>query len=230
MKVILFGASGMIGGGVLRECLDDPKIDSVLAVGRSSCGLTHPKLRELIHADLFDLGAVAEDLEGYDVCFYCLGVSAMGMGEAEYRRITVDLTKAVVDVLLNANPDLKLCFVSGQGTDGTGRSRMMWARVKGEAENWLLSLPIEAYMFRPGFIQPMKGVRSKTALYQALYTILAPVSSLLLRLFPASMSTTVSVGRAMIATATRGYHKPILETSDINALAAADRTEGDKGE
>ena len=210
----------MIGGGVLQECLEDPEIQSVLVVGRRSCGLTHPKLSELIHPDLFDLQAVAGDLGGYDACFYCLGVSAAGMSEVNYRRVTFDLTKAVIEVLVAANRGLKLCFVSGRGTDSTGRSRMMWARVKGEAENWLLSLPIEAYMFRPGFIQPVKGVRSKTALYRALYTVVGPASSLVRRLFPGSVTTTEDVARAMINAVTRGYAKPILETRDIRLLAA----------
>lgn len=157
MRVVVFGANGMVGGGVLRECLEDPDIESVLAVGRRACGLTHPKLRELIHADLFDLQSVSGELAGYDACFYCLGVSSAGMGEAEYRRVTYDLTVAVVEVLVEMNPAIKLCFVSGQGTDGSASGRTMWARVKGEAENYLFALPLEAYMFRPGYIQPMKG-------------------------------------------------------------------------
>lgn len=217
MRVIVFGANGMVGGGALRECLEDPQVESVLAVGRHSCGLQHAKLRELVHRDLFDLQAVASDVEGFDACFYCVGVSSAGMSETDYRRVTKDLTVAVVEVLTKVNPGIKLCFVSGQGTDASGRA--MWARVKGEAEDYLLGLPQEAYMFRPGFIQPMKGVRSGTRVYQALYTVVGPLHPLLKRLFPGSVTTSVNVGLAMIRAVTRGYPKRILETRDINTLA-----------
>lgn len=219
MRAVLFGATGMVGQGVLLECLEDPAVESVLAVGRRSCGVAHGKLEELLHPDLFDLEAVRDRLRGYDACFYCLGVSSAGMGEADYRRITHDLTVAVFDVLVGANPRLKACFVSGQGTASSGSGRAMWARVKGGAENYLLDLPIEAYMFRPGIIQPMKGVRSGTRLYQVFYTVLGPLVPVLKRLLPGYVTTTVNVGRAMILAVTRGYPKRILETRDINDLA-----------
>jgi uncharacterized protein YbjT (DUF2867 family) len=222
VNVIIFGANGMVGGGVLRECLEDPVIESVLAVGRRAPGLTHPKLRQLVCGDLFDLQAVAGELEGYDACFYCLGISSAGMSEADYRRVTYDLTVVVVDALAELNPRIKVCFVSGQGTDSSASGRSMWARVKGEAENYILALPQEAYMFRPGFIQPLKGVRSGTKIYQALYNAVGPVSPLLRRLFPGAATTSVSIGVAMIRAATRGYSKRILETRDINLLAQAD--------
>jgi len=218
MNVIVFGASGMVGGGVVLECLDDPRIETVLAVGRSFCGLTHSKLHELIVEDLFRLETVADRLQGYDACFWCIGVSAAGMSEADYRRITHDLTLAVVGLLARLNPRMVVCFVSGQGTDSTGRSRMMWARVKGETENALLAMPVRAHMFRPGFIRPLRGVTSKTRLYRALYTVLAPVGPLLERLLPGSITTTEQVGRAMIRTALEGHPKDVLETADINAL------------
>lgn len=221
VRVMVFGANGMVGSGVLLECLEDPRVESVLAVGRRSSGRTHPKLQELVRPDLFDLAAAAEELRGYDACFYCLGVSSAGLSEEEYRRITYDLTVAVVDVLVRENPHVTICFVSGQGTDGSGTGRTMWARVKGEAENHLLGLPQEAYMFRPGYIQPMKGVRSGTRLYHAVYTVVGPLYPLLKRLFPGGVTTTVAVGKAMINAVTRGAPKRILETRDINELAAA---------
>jgi len=221
MRVVVFGANGMVGGGVVLECLEDPSIESVLAVGRQSSGLTHPKLRELIQRDLFDLEAVAGELRGYDACFYCVGVSSLGMSEEDYRRITHGLTVAVMKVLTEVNPGIKLCFVSGQGSDSTASGGVMWARVKGEAENYVLGLPQEAYVFRPGFIQPLKGVRSATRLYRALYAPTSGLYPLLRRLFPGGVTTSVDVGRAMINAVRRGYPKRILENRDINTLAAA---------
>jgi uncharacterized protein YbjT (DUF2867 family) len=210
----------MVGRGVLLECLDDGGVDAVLAVGRRSCGITHPKLRELLVEDLFDLASHTDELRGYDACFYCLGVSSAGMSEADYRRVTYDLTVAVMDAVVAANPDVTVCFVSGQGTDGSASGRVMWARVKGEAENHVRGLPVRSYMFRPGFIQPMRGVRSGVKLYQALYTALTPVTPLLRRLFPGFVTTTVTVGRAMLRAVERGFPKEILETRDINELGA----------
>lgn len=210
----------MVGGGALRECLEDPSVDAVLSVGRRPCGLTHAKLRELNHQNLFNLAAVAGDLRGYDACFYAIGVTSAGMSEADYRRITYDLTVAVVDVLTRENPRLKICFVSGAGTDATEKGRVMWARVKGAAENWVLGLAQEAYVFRPGYIQPMKGVRSATAIYQAVYSVAAPFYPLLRRLVPGSVTTSVAVGRAMINAVTRGSPERVLETRDINELAS----------
>lgn len=220
MKVIIVGASGMVGKSVLLECLEHADTAAVLAIGRSSCGVTHPKLKELVHPDLFDLGPVSGELAGYDACFYCLGVSAAGKTEEAYRRITVDLTMAIIEPIVAANPAICICFVSGQGTDSSGTSRVMWARVKGEAENALLAMRIDAYMFRPGFIQPLKGVRSKTFAYRILYALAGPLIPLLRRVFPGSMTTSVEVARAMIVAVRLGYHKRTLETADINALAA----------
>jgi uncharacterized protein YbjT (DUF2867 family) len=211
----------MVGGGVLLECLEDDAVESVLAVGRSSCGVEHPKLRELVHPDLFDLEAVADQLRGHDACFYCLGVSSAGMSEEDYRRVTLDLTVAVLDVVVRESPEVNICFLSGQGTDSSEHGRAMWARVKGAAENYVLGLPTESWMFRPGFIQPMKGVRSQTALYKVLYALSAPVTPLLRRLFPRFVTTTVAVGRAMIAAAREGYPERILETRDINEIGRA---------
>jgi uncharacterized protein YbjT (DUF2867 family) len=219
MRVILFGASGMIGSGVLRECLDDERVTSVLAIGRSSCGITHPKLEELIHPDFTAYRDVAAQLSGCDACFFTLGVSAAGMSEEAYHHVTYDLTVAAAEALVAANAELAFCYVSGEGTDSTEKGRFMWARVKGKTENRLLQLPLNAFMFRPGFVQPLKGVRSKTALYQALYTVAGPLFPLLRRLFPKHVTTTENLGRAMIEVAVRGYVKRILENPDINRLA-----------
>ncbi len=219
MKVILFGATGMIGQGVLRACFEDEGITEVLSIVRRESGVTHPKLREIVHDDFFDYSAIEERLKGYDACFFCLGVSAAGMSEAEYRRLTHDLTLAVAEALLRASPDLTFCYVSGAGTDSSERGRQMWARVKGETENDLARLPFgAAYMFRPGYVQPEKGVRSKTRLYRFFYALLGPLYPVWRTLFPGIVTTTQNVGRAMIAAAEGGYERTILEVRDINAL------------
>ena len=225
MNVIVFGATGMIGRGVLIECLEDPRVRSVLAIGRRACGLRHTKLRELIRSDLFDYRDATDDLQGYDACFFCLGVSATGMSEAAYRRVTYDLTIAAASALAGLNPRLTFCYFSGQGTDSTERGRLMWARVKGATENRLLKVfPKSGYMFRPGFIQPLKGARSSVRLYRLFYLVTAPLFPVLRRLFPRYVTTTVNVGQAMIRVAADGYSKPILETHDINWLVADNST------
>ena len=219
MKVLLFGASGMVGAGVLIECLADPRVETVLSVGRRPCGVTHPKLREIVRADLSDLREVAGELADLDACFFCLGVSSAGMGEAEYRRVTYDLTLAAATLVAERNTRPVFCYVSGEGTDERGRA--MWARVKGRTENALFAMPLAAYAFRPGFIQPLKGVRSKTRLYQAFYDVAAPLWPLIRRLAPRHVTTSEAVGRAMIAVAAGGYARRVLENPDINALGAA---------
>ena len=211
----------MVGAGVLIECLEDPRVESVLAVGRRAGAVAHPKLRELIRPDLFDYSDATDDLLTLDACFFCLGVSAAGMSEAAYHRVTYDLTFAAAEALLDLNPALTFCYVSGEGTDSTERGRLMWARVKGKTENQLLRKSPNAYMFRPGFIQPLKGVRSKTRVYQALYTVLGPLYPVLKQLLPKHVTTTINVGRAMIEVAERGHTKRILENPDINSLAVA---------
>lgn len=222
MNVILFGATGMVGAGALLECLDDPRVRSVLVIGRSSCGVQHAKITEILHNDFFNYGPLAERFKGRDACFFCLGVSSVGMDEPSYRRLTHDLTLAAAQAIAAVNKHMTFCYVSGQSTDSTERGRIMWARVKGQTENALLRLPFKAaYMFRPGFIQPLRGVRSKTAWYQAFYTLFRPFSGLLHRWFPGYVTTTVTVGRALIAAAADGYAKPILETRDINRLASS---------
>lgn len=219
MKVILFGATGMVGQGVLRECLLDSEIESVLAVGRSPTGQRHPKLREILHDNFLDYSAIESQWAGYDACFFCLGVSSVGMSEERYRHLTHDITLAAATTLARLNPQMVFVYVTGRGTDSTGQGRLMWARVKGKTENDLLKLPFKAaYMFRPAAIQPLHGVRSKTSWYQAIYVAAAPLLSLLNRLAPKYMTTTEQVGRAMIKVAKDGYPGAVLESEDINRL------------
>jgi len=217
MKVILFGATGMVGQGVLRECLVDPDVTRVLAVGRSATGQSHPRLVELIHNDFTDYSAIEPQLTGYDACFFCLGVSSIGMEEERYRHLTYDITIAAATTLSRLNPGMVFTYVTGRSTDSTEKGSMMWARVKGKTENDLLKLPFKAaYMFRPAGIQPLHGVRSKTAWVQAIYAVTSPLLSWLVRVAPNHMTTSERLGRAMIAVARDGYPKPILEMEDIN--------------
>jgi uncharacterized protein YbjT (DUF2867 family) len=222
MKVIIFGATGMVGQGALIECLADPRVTQVLLVTRRPTGRSHEKLREVVHADFLDYGAIEAQLRGYDACFFCLGVSAAGMSEAQYRRVTYDFTLAAARTLARLSPGMRFIYVSGMGTDSTEKGRAMWARVKGKTENDLRALPFRAaYMFRPGFIQPLKGVTSGTALYRVVYAVLGPLYPLLRVLAPRSVTTSENVGKAMIRAGLAGYEQPILENSDINRLALA---------
>ena len=219
MKVILFGATGMVGQGVLRECLLDPGIETVLAVGRSPTGQRHARLREIIHDDFLDYSAIESELTGYDACFFCLGVSSVGMHEDRYRHLTYDITMAAAATLARLNPGMVFTYVTGRGTDSSEQGRVMWARVKGKTENDLLKLPFKAaYMFRPAGIQPLHGVRSKTGWVQAIYVVSAPLLSYLHRVAPHYMTTSEQLGRAMIKVARGGYPKPVLESEDINAI------------
>jgi uncharacterized protein YbjT (DUF2867 family) len=219
MKVILFGATGMVGQGVLRECLLDSGVTGVLVVGRSPTGQTNPKLREIQHDNFMDFSSIESQLTGFDACFFCLGVSSVGMDEARYRHLTYDITIATATVLAKLNPSMVFIYVTGQGTDSTEQGRLMWARVKGKTENDLLKLPFKAaYMFRPAGIQPLHGIRSKTSWYQAIYVVAAPLLTLLNRVAPKYMTTTEQVGRAMIKVARDGYPKPVLESEDINLV------------
>lgn len=220
MKAIIFGASGMVGGGLLLECINDPEVRSVLVVGRTPSGIDDPQVTEIIHQDFFDFTGIEDRLSGLDVCFFCLGVSAAGMTEEKYRRLTYDLTIAAAETLARLNPDMTFCYVSGVGTDSTEQGRMMWARVKGATENRLLEMPFAAaYMFRPGYIQPVKGIRSKTRLYQSLYSVLSWLYPVLDKVLPNQVTSTEKLGRAMIEAGLRGYSKSILEPRDINELA-----------
>ena len=220
MKVIIFGATGMVGQGVLRECLLDPGVQSVLVIGRTQTGQHDPKLRELIHQDMLDFSAVAAQLTGYDACFFCLGISSAGMKEAEYHRVTYDYTLAAAEALVHNNPTMTFIYVSGEGTDSTEHGRSMWARVKGKTENALLKLPFkQAYMLRPGFIQPLHGITSKTRLYRAGYIVAAPLYPLLKKLMPKHLTTTEAVGRAMLELVRHGAAQRHLENPAINELA-----------
>ena len=219
MKVIVFGATGMVGQGCLRECLLDADVESVLAVGRSPTGQRHAKLREVLHDNFFDFSAIESQLAGYDACFFCLGVSSVGMSAERYRHLTYDITMAAATTLAKLNPGMVFVYVTGRGTDSTEQGRLMWARVKGKTENDLLKLPFKAaYMFRPAGIQPLHGIRSRTAWYQALYVVAAPVLTLLNRVAPKYVTTTEQVGRAMIRVARDGYPRPVLESEDINGV------------
>lgn len=176
MKVLLFGATGMVGQGVLRECLLDESVQSVLTVGRSITGQQHEKLSELKHDDFMNLANIESELTGYDACFFCLGVSSVGMSEESYRTITYDFTLSVAQTLAKLNPHMTFVYVTGTGTDSSEKGRIMWARVKGKTENDLLNLPFKAaYMFRPGVILPLHGVKSKTKLYQFFYNLMGPI-------------------------------------------------------
>lgn len=219
MKVLIFGATGMIGRGVLLECLRDSAVELVVSIGRGSTGILDGKLREIVHRDFADFSAMEESLSGFDACFFCLGISSAGMNEVDYTRITYTYSMAAAEPLSRLNPGMKFTFVSGVGTDSTETGRTMWARVKGRTENALLRLPFEAYMFRPGFIEPMDGIQSRTALYRRLYAISSPLLPLLRKSFPNHILTTRQIGRAMINVGRQGYAKKILEPPDIRAAA-----------
>jgi uncharacterized protein YbjT (DUF2867 family) len=220
MKVIVFGATGMVGQGVLRECLLDPEVTEVLAVVRKAGTLARQeKLRELAHQDFLDFRAAADALTGYDACFWCLGITSAGMNESDYTRVTHDYTVAAARVLAERNPKMTFVFVSGAGTDA--KSKTMWARVKGKAEDAVAALPFRAaYLFRPAFIRPARGIKSKTRSYRILYAALAPVFPLVKLVAPRHATTTEAVGRAMLRVAKEGAGKTVLENWDIDALGA----------
>jgi uncharacterized protein YbjT (DUF2867 family) len=219
MKVILFGATGMVGQGVLQECLRSNDVEKVLAIGRSATAFTDPKLQNSVQKDLTNLDGLDSLLTGYDACFFCLGVSVVGLSEADYTRITHDLTLSIAQTLLRLNPNMTFIYVSGTGTDSTEKGRSMWARVKGRTENDLLKLGFNAaYMFRPGFIQPLDGIKSKTPLYSAIYRVIGPLYPLLRAIAPNYVTNTKQVGRVMIYVAAHGAPKTHLENRDINAL------------
>jgi uncharacterized protein YbjT (DUF2867 family) len=229
MNVLLFGGTGMIGQAVLGACLEDQGVARVLSIGRSGLGRSHPKLREIVRDDLFDLSGIARDLAGYDACFFCLGVSSAGMSERDYRRATFDLTLAVARALAAASPSMTFLYVSGAGTDAAGTGRRMWARVKGETENALRALPFAAaVMLRPAAILPRRGIRSRTALYRWSYALTRPLWPLLRWLFPGSVTDSDTLARAMIRAARGGAPKPVLESDDINELGRSASRVGDR--
>jgi len=218
VNVIVFGATGMIGQGVLRECLLAPDVNRVLSIGRSATGVRNAKLQDLVHADLWNYSAIEEQLRGFDACFFCLGVTSAGMSEADYTRVTYGITVAAAETLCRLNPDMTFVFVSGAGADSTEQGRLMWARVKGKTENAILGMPFKgSYVFRPGVVQPMHGERSRTTAYRVLYSVTKPLLPLLKRLLP--VVTTEQFGRAMLIVARQGAPKRVLESSDLSVMA-----------
>ena len=219
IKAIIFGSSGMIGKGLLRECLRNPKIESILAINRQPSNLRYTILKEIIHENFFDISALTEDLKGYNTCFFCLGVSAMGLSENDYNKITYDLTIYIAETLLKINKEMTFCYISAAGADSSEKGRIMWARVKGKTENALLKMPFtKAYMFRPGYIQPMIGIKSKTKLYNKLYSITKPFY-FILRRFKSFVTNSEALSSSMINAVAKGYEKNILKSSDINKIA-----------
>lgn len=216
IKAIIFGATGMVGEGVLLEALKSEDVESVLVIGRRSCMRTQGKLKELIHHDFFNYSTIEEQLKDYNACFFCLGVSSMGMNEQDYIRITYDLTMQAAKTLSRLNPEMTFCYVSGTGTDSTEQGRMMWARVKGKTENDLTKLPFKAvYLFRPGLMKPTEGQKNVKPIYKVagmLYPLLKILSS-------KNVCTLEEVGLAMIRAVETGYPKKILENKDIAQLA-----------
>jgi uncharacterized protein YbjT (DUF2867 family) len=218
IRAIITGATGMVGEGVLHECLRHPEVEQVLIINRKPSGESHPKLKEIIHPDFFNLSAIEGQLQNYNACFFCLGVSSVGMQEAEYHRLTYDLTMHMAQTLARLNPQMVFCYVSGAGTDSTERGRSMWARVKGKTENHLRQLPFrETYMFRPGYLHPTPGLKN-TKKYYAAFSWLYPI---LRRFLGKYASTLQELSLAMINAATKGYEKPVLEVEDIVKLAKA---------
>jgi nucleoside-diphosphate-sugar epimerase len=223
VKVILFGATGMVGQGVLRECLLDADVESVLTVGRSPTGQQHAKLRELVHGNFTDFSAIESELTGYDACFFCLGVSSVGMDAERYRYLTYDITMAAARILARLNPRMIFIYVTGRGTDSTEQGSLMWARVKGKTENDLIALPglrVRGYAFRPGAIQPLHGAKSKTRLYRTAYVVVGPLLGLARRLFPRQITTTEQIGLAMLSVARSRPEKRVLESADIVAAGS----------
>ncbi|HPH86225.1 MAG TPA: NAD-dependent epimerase/dehydratase family protein [Ferruginibacter sp.] len=215
-KIILTGVTGMVGEGVLHECLQHPSIEQVLIINRNPSGISNPKIKEIIHTDFNNISPIAGKLAGYDACLFCLGVSAVGMTEEDYTRLTYTLTLHVAKTMVQQNPGMTFCYISGAGTDSTEKGRMMWARVKGKTENDLLKLPFkQVYLFRPGYMNPTKGMKN-TLKYYKYISWMYPA---LRMFFPKYVSTLSELGRAMINAVIFGYPKPVLEVKDIVALA-----------
>jgi uncharacterized protein YbjT (DUF2867 family) len=215
IRTIITGATGMVGEGVLLECLDHPDIAQVLVINRKPAGVSHPKLREIIHSDFFNLAPIEQQLMGFDACFFCLGVSSVGMNKDEYARLTHDLTLNVAQLLARLNPQMSFCYLTGAGTDSSEQGRLAWARVKGATENALIRLFRHAYMFRPAFMRATPGQKN----LKISYKLLAWIYPIGRAVYPAGFCTLQEVGRAMINAAVKGYPKKILEVKDIVELA-----------
>ena len=219
MKAIIFGATGMVGQSVLRECLLDPGVSMVRTIGRTATGTQHLKLRETVQTNLWDFSNIEDDMKGFDACFFCLGVTSTGMSEQDYTRVTYGITMAAAETLSRLNPEMTFVFISAAGTDSSERGRLMWARVKGKTENALLRLPFHAaYMFRIAAVEPMHGIKSRTRSYRIGYLVLKPILPLLRWMFPGYVLTTEELGRAMLEVARRGAPKKVLESRDIAAV------------
>ena len=220
IKVIITGSTGMVGKGVLLECIESPEVESILLLNRKTVGIEHEKVTEILQKDFNNFSPLREAFVGYDACYYCLGVSAYRMKEKEYNEITYRLTLHLAKLLSDINPELSFCYVSGTGTDSTEKGRSMWARVKGKTENTLLKLPLKSiYLFRPGYIQPLKGVKSSTGMYNAIIAVAKLFYPIFKLLTPNKVTTTVAIGEAMINSTIKGSEKTILFNQDINELA-----------
>ncbi|MDO9511670.1 MAG: NAD(P)H-binding protein [Bacteroidales bacterium] len=216
INAIIFGATGMVGRAVMLEALDSADVENVLVINRRKIDYAHPKLHEIVHDDFFDFSALKEQLKEYNACYFCLGVSSMGMKEEDYHRLTYDLTMAAATTLAEANPNMCFVYVSGTGTDSSEKGKMMWARVKGKTENHFLKLPFRSvFMFRPGYIQPLRGIKSRVNLYNKLYEVFGFAYPLLKKLWPATFISSVELGKAMLGVSRIGYSKSILESGDI---------------
>lgn len=224
MNVLIFGATGMVGQGVLRECLQASDVQLVKTVGRTPTGQQHPKLRELVHAEMWDYAGVEDELADFDACFFCIGVTSSGMGEKKYTHLTYDMTLAVAETLAGLNPNMVFIYVSGMGADSSGKSTIMWERVRGNTENALLKLPFRGvYIFRPGMIQPMDGIKSKTTAYRIFYSLTKPLLPLLRAALPKHVLSTRQMGQAMLAVVRGGARKRVLESADISEIGGARR-------
>ena len=219
MKVVIFGATGMVGRGTLRECLRDPQVEGILSVVRSPGGKQHEKLREVVHQNLLDFTAIENELAGLDACIYCIGVASTAMTEDAYARVTYESTTAAARTLLRLNPRMSFVFVSGAGADRTERGNMMWARIKGKTENALLAMPFRSvYVFRPAMIQPLDGIESKTPSYRIMYRLIAPFLSATRHFWPQYITTTQELGRALLAAAKQGTGTRVIEAPQIRAV------------
>lgn len=222
VRAIITGSTGMVGEGVLHECLLSPDVESVLVINRHPCNVQHPKLKEIIHSDFYDISGIASQLSGYNALFFCMGVSSVGMHEEKYHRLTYDLTLSFSKTVVEVSPGITVCYVSGVGTDSTEKGRIMWARVKGKTENHMMQLPMKgAFMFRPGIIQPTKGLHNTYKVYK----VMAPLFPALKWLFPKYACTLEEIGKAMINTVMIGYDKKVLEVKDIQMLAKSKPSE-----
>jgi uncharacterized protein YbjT (DUF2867 family) len=222
MKVLIFGATGMVGQGVLRECLQASDVELVQTIGRAPTGQQHPRLRETVHAEMWHYESIEAELADYDACFFCIGVTSSGVNEKSYLHLTYDMTLAAAQALARANPRMVFVYVSAAGADSSEKSRIMWERVRGKTENALLKLMFRGvYIFRPGMIQPLDGIKSKTTAYRIFYSLTKPLLPLLRAAMPRHVLTTRQIGRAMLAVVRNGAPKRVLESADISLLGKA---------